>query len=228
MLALDEHVALGLIEQGSRLAALDRAVLLAATLGGVSGASAAAMPIDRRDRVLIDARLATFGRDIAFFARCPHCDEGNEADFDLAVLPEAAPAEGVVASVGGREVVLRAPNSATIARAVMNARPDLVIEDIVDADARSDDPAWRGEVEDALAGAFPLLDVRFELTCGACESTFDVRFDIVAWLWREIETVASRAIDTVDRLARAYGWSEREILALSPARRGLYIAKLAS
>lgn len=40
MLALDEHVALALVEEGSRLAPLDRAVLLAATLDGVSAATA--------------------------------------------------------------------------------------------------------------------------------------------------------------------------------------------
>ncbi|MBO9621266.1 MAG: hypothetical protein J7500_01005 [Sphingomonas sp.] len=228
MLALDEHVALALIEQGSRLAPLDQAVLLAATLDGVSAAAAADMPVDRRDRLLIDARMATFGRQIGFFARCPHCGEGNEADFDLGALPEAAPAQGVAARVGGREVLLRAPTSAAIARAVLAARPDLLIDEIAGGDADPDDPEWREAVERALAGAFPLLDIRFELTCSGCETMFDTRFDIVPWLWREIESIAARTIDTVDRLARAYGWTEREILALSPARRGLYLAKLAS
>lgn len=228
MLALDEHVALALIEQGSRLAPLDQGVLLAATLGGASAAEVADMPVDRRDRLLIDVRLATFGRDIGFFARCPHCGEGNQADFDLGVLPEASPADGVAASVGGREIVLRAPTSTTIAKAALAGRPDILIEDIAGPDASLDDPDRRAEVERALASAFPLLDVRFELTCSACETVFDVRFDIVPWLWREIESIASRTLDAVDRLARAYGWTEREILALSPARRGLYLAKLAS
>ena len=228
MLALDEQVALALVEQGSRLAPLDQAVLLAATLDGVSPAAAADMPLDRRDRLLIDARMAAFGPDIAFFARCPHCAEGNEADFDLGVLPDAAPATGVAARIGTREILLRAPTSAAIARSIRAARPDLLIDDIAGEDARPDDPDWLAAVESALAGAFPLLDVRFEMTCSACEARFDTRFDIVPWLWREIEVMASRTIDTVDRLARAYGWTERDILSLSPMRRGFYLARLAS
>ncbi|NLS26384.1 hypothetical protein S2M10_13670 [Sphingomonas sp. S2M10] len=228
MRSLDEQVALALVEQGSRLAPLDQAVLLVATLDGLSTAEAAALAVDRRDRLLLDARMTTFGRDIGFFARCPQCGEGNEAAFDLAMLPDAAPAEGVAVQVGSREIRLRAPSSAAIARAVLAARTEGLLAEIAGDAVAIDDPDLARAVEELLPAAFPLLDIRFTLTCSGCETVFDTRFDIVPWLWREIEGVAAHAIDTVDRLARAYGWTEREILALSPARRRLYLAKLVS
>lgn len=228
MRSLDEQVALALVEQGSRLAPLDRAVLLAATLDGLSAADAAALPVDRRDRLLLDARIARFGRDIGFFVRCPHCGEGNEAEFDLALLPDAAPAHGVAMQVGTREIWLRAPSSAAIARAVRTARTDALLAEIAGDAVPIDDPDLGREIEHALPAAFPLFDIRFALSCSGCETAFDTRFDIVPWLWREIEEIAAQAIDSVDRLARAYGWTEREILALSPARRRRYLAKLAA
>lgn len=223
MARLDDLLALSLIEQGERAAPLDRAVLMAATFGDGEAALVADLALDRRDRMLIDARITAFGGEIAFFARCPHCAEGNEAGFDLTALPPAVTAETVAVEVAGRRIALRAPTSRAVAAAVLAGDPGLLHEHC--AGARIESP---GAVEAALAGAFPLLDVRFEMTCGACSTPFSARFDIAEWLWREIGALAERMIYTIHRLARAYGWSERDILALSPARRMRYLALLAA
>ena len=45
-----------------------------------------------------------------------------------------------------------------------------------------------------------------------------------ALLWEEIEVRAHVLLGEVHRLASAYGWSEAQILALSPARRASYLA----
>jgi hypothetical protein len=224
---LDEILALELVEQGAPLAPLDRAVLLTVALAGVAPADAPELPLDRRDRLLIDARMAAFGSPLGFFARCPHCGEGSEGVFDLGVLPPATTQDEIVADVGGQPMALRAPTSADVARTVLAGDPALLLERCRPGPATARKRPSMTEVEEALGQAFPLLDIRFDLTCGACEMAFDTRFDIVAWLWREIEGLARRAIDTVDRLARAYGWTEAEILALSPRRRALYLAKTA-
>lgn len=218
---LDETLALALAEQGQQLAPLDRAVLLAATLGDVALDAAADLPLDRRDRLLIEARIAAFGSSIGFFARCPSCGEGNEAEFDLRALTAIA-STGVQREVGGKPVRLHAPTSRAVAAAAGADDPGRLVESCAAGGEGLDPDA----VEVALGEAFPLLDVRFEIGCTACDKPFATRFDIVAWLWREVEALAERAIATVDRLARAYGWSERDILALSPARRGLYLARV--
>jgi hypothetical protein len=225
---LDDILALELVEQGAPLAPLDRAVLLAVTLGGVSPAAASDLPLDRRDRLLVDARIAAFGSPVSFFARCPHCGEGNEGTFDLAILPAAAEDGEFVAEVAGTPMRLRAPTSRHVARAALAGDPALLLESCAEVGDDADARPSAANLEKALAKAFPLLDIRFDLACGACEKPFDTRFDIVAWLWREIEGLARVAIETVDRLARAYGWSEREILGLSPRRRALYLAKAAA
>ena len=48
-------------------------------------------------------------------------------------------------------------------------------------------------------------------------------FDIATVLWTELAGLARSLIEEVDALASAYGWSEREILALSGRRRRAYL-----
>lgn len=220
---LDETLALTLIERGGALTLLDRGVLLATAFAdGATGATAADLPLDQRDSLLIDARIAAFGPALAFFCRCPHCGEGNEAEFDLAALPPPVADSEVRAEIDGEFVTLRAPTSRAVARATMAGDPAMLATLCADGLTEKQE----SEIETALACAFPLIDIRFEMACNACEAEFDIRFDIVAWLWNEVEAVAQRAVDAVDRLARAYGWAEREVLALSPARRAMYLARV--
>jgi hypothetical protein len=47
--------------------------------------------------------------------------------------------------------------------------------------------------------------------------------DLPAFLWTEIEAQVRRLLLDIHTLAVAYGWSEREILSLSDARRRLYL-----
>jgi len=61
------------------------------------------------------------------------------------------------------------------------------------------------------------------LTCPACGHAFRVSFDIVSYFWSEVEDWAHRVLVDIHTLAAAYGWSERQILALSPMRRQLYV-----
>jgi hypothetical protein len=50
------------------------------------------------------------------------------------------------------------------------------------------------------------------------------QLDTAALLWDEITARAGALLHEVHRLASAYGWSEAQILALSPARRARYLA----
>jgi hypothetical protein len=45
----------------------------------------------------------------------------------------------------------------------------------------------------------------------------------MSFFWNEIEAWACRVLHDVHTLAGAYGWSEREVLRLSPTRRQMYL-----
>ncbi|MGH8445497.1 MAG: hypothetical protein ACREVL_09520, partial [Solimonas sp.] len=47
--------------------------------------------------------------------------------------------------------------------------------------------------------------------------------DIAEALWQELRSRAEKILLEVDALASAYGWSEEQVLALSPVRRAAYL-----
>ena len=47
--------------------------------------------------------------------------------------------------------------------------------------------------------------------------------DVLDYLWREVDLAARRLIGEVAEIAAAFGWAERDILALSPVRRRSYL-----
>ncbi|MFZ4506489.1 MAG: hypothetical protein ACOYON_02185 [Fimbriimonas sp.] len=69
----------------------------------------------------------------------------------------------------------------------------------------------------------PLAEIGFEPTCLECGHSWHVGLDPASFVWSAVESRASAILGEVHTLARAYGWSEREILDLSPARRHLYL-----
>jgi hypothetical protein len=50
-----------------------------------------------------------------------------------------------------------------------------------------------------------------------------VPFDVGSFVWTEFSVWAQKRLEEVHLLASAYGWSEAEILELSPVRRRYYV-----
>jgi len=78
-------------------------------------------------------------------------------------------------------------------------------------------------VIEQMALSDPLADIQLALTCASCGHGWPAMFDIVSFFWSEIHAWAMRLLRDVHLLASAYGWSEADILALSPARRQAYL-----
>jgi hypothetical protein len=74
-----------------------------------------------------------------------------------------------------------------------------------------------------MAAADPQADVQLACACPACGQTWPALFDIASVLWSEIHVWARRLLRDVHTLARAYGWREADVLALSPTRRQIYL-----
>jgi hypothetical protein len=77
-----------------------------------------------------------------------------------------------------------------------------------------------------MAEIDPQADIQIALTCPACLHQWSAAFDIASHLWIEVNSWAMRILDEVHRLASAYGWSEADILELSPMRRQLYLGMI--
>ena len=72
----------------------------------------------------------------------------------------------------------------------------------------------------------PHAVIHMNISCPGCEHNWDVLFDIANFLWTEVNDWAERMLQMIHRLAKGYGWSEHEILKLSPVRRQLYLGML--
>ncbi|MGW3073481.1 hypothetical protein [Kitasatospora sp. NPDC001132] len=78
-------------------------------------------------------------------------------------------------------------------------------------------------IAETAAAADPCADVRLNLSCPECGRQVLAELDIASYLWEELDDWARATLLDVHLLATAYGWSEAEILALSPLRRRYYL-----
>jgi hypothetical protein len=83
-------------------------------------------------------------------------------------------------------------------------------------------------VTDRMAEGDPLADIQVAVSCPICNHIWRAALDIVSFLWSEIDNLAARLLRDVHTLASAYGWREKDILALSPGRRQFYLAAVSA
>ncbi|CAM5619344.1 T4 family baseplate hub assembly chaperone [Rhodanobacter lindaniclasticus] len=214
-------------ERGGDPSAATRALLL---LGcscddEASAEALAALPLGRRDALLLALRERLFGAAIDVVTACPQCAAAVEATFrcsDLR-LPDA-----VAASVPGPGSSFRLPDSndllalercsdAAAARA-------LLLERCVLATPRGKQPPEApAEIAQAMARADPQADLQLAFRCPDCNHEWQPLFDIARFLWQELHAWALHLLREVDTLAATYHWAEADILALSPRRRQAYL-----
>ncbi len=70
--------------------------------------------------------------------------------------------------------------------------------------------------------------VSCRLTCAQCEQSFTRELDVPRFVWMEIRHAARQLLADIHILASHYGWSEREIAAMSPRRRAAYLEMLSA
>lgn len=204
---------LQLFEEGERGTPLARTALVAPL----------ALTAGELETRLLELRAATFGTLLEGVAACPACGEHCEVTLRTSDIL-ALPASRDPVHAAGFEV--RLPTGEDIA-AVMHLddpRPAL-LERCAGAPVPTE---CTDEIEDALAAADPRADVQIALTCPACAHAWLLRFDAIAFLWSDVAAGAERVLADVDTLARAFGWNETEILAMSARRRALYVERARS
>lgn len=217
----------------------EQALTMLAGSGAVRGETINALTVGQRDRALLDLRSALYGRWLDCVATCPGCDNPVEFTLDAVELRGAGPGAEHTADhqihTNGYEIAFRLPTAQDLA--VIAATDDestarkMLIDRCVTT-ATFDDLPVRArelprEVVDAIGKRIGELDpdaeTRLDLTCPHCAHSWSLLFDIVSFLWAELSASAKRLLHEVAALARAYGWRETDILAMSPTRRRVYL-----
>ncbi|MFD8871641.1 hypothetical protein ACFV1F_46130 [Streptomyces sp. NPDC059590] len=83
--------------------------------------------------------------------------------------------------------------------------------------------AVQRRLAEAAEQADPAAKVTLKIACPECGEATSAELDIASYLWTELDSWARDLLLDVHLLATAYGWSEPEILALSPLRRRYYL-----
>ena len=240
MYPLSANDILRIHEQGCFQHPLDRALtILQTAITDTPRDALALLSIGDRDRKLLDLRERTFGPVIGGYAKCPQC--GDELEYDLHV-PELKTSERDDCrsaecewDADGFQLWFRMPNSIDLAAMVgyqstARARNSL-IERCVSAASCNGEKITPAELPPKLieklaahvAEIDPQAEILLQLSCPACAHKWTAVLDIAGILWSEISAEARRLLREIAALAKAYGWRETDILAMSPVRRHWYL-----
>ena len=240
MKPFSEHDLLNIWERGLGLHPIDQALVML-DIADTNERSKELMnlSIGQRDMLLMKLRQLTMGSHAAGKSQCPHCNEQVEFDIDLAELSRAhamdAPAREFTFEEKGYRLFGKVPDSLDIAAAAqcndeLSARYILLQRCILKAEYEGDNITW-DEVPEDIIFSFseetlrtdPMAEVQFSVSCPTCSYQWPEVFDIVSYFWSEISDYVKRLLRDVHLLARVYGWSEADILAMSPNRRRIYM-----
>jgi hypothetical protein len=236
MRTLSETDLLNLWEEGQARHPIDRALLLCAwARPDIAADRFACLPLGVVNAGLLKMRTALFGRRVELQVACEHCGEQLEIPLDLA---ELAADTGTGAGAGeqetGAEIEVegfrfRLPASRDLAAITYDLDTEAAALRLLDACcvARPDGNTATADVlaqaEERLEAADPLADPRLDVACPACGQHMEAALDPGTLLWDDMQAYARSLLGQVHALARAYGWTEREVLSLSPRRRAAYL-----
>lgn len=214
-------------------------ILLRVAAPAMPEASRAELTVGQRDAALLDLFERLFGGTVAALADCPSCSEPLELDVPVGAVRVPGPAtaaEPRILAWAGHEIAFRLPNAGDLSdighsgasRTVGSVARWLAQRCTLTADLAIDDAAAEA-LETAIEGAVmrddPQAVVTLEFDCPSCARHWSARFDVVEFLWRRLDSFVRELLRDVHLLASAYGWSERDILAL-PAWRRLHYLEL--
>ena len=236
--ALTPYDVLAIWEQGCGLSPVRRALLLlAAAAPELSEEERGLLSVAERDSRLLALRERTFGAELHGLATCPRCQESSEFSIVTATLRASvvsADNGSRIVERGTLSLVFRTPNTADLEAIPTVADPAAARRELasrcvsvasrdgidVDRDSLSDDDLEA--VADRIGREAALADVTLALTCPACSAEWEEWLDIPAFVFAECLSHARWLLQQVHELAAAYGWTERETLSLSAARRQFY------
>jgi hypothetical protein len=195
------------------------------------------VPAGAREADLYALRRALFGDRMEVLAECSSCSEVLEFDLDAGVLATRPDRGGEPLRVveDGWEVEFRPPTVGDLIEAAefgdaAAARRELVARCTLAAyhDTR---PVDAGELPESIQRrlaetaerADPSGDITLQVACPGCGAETPLQLDIAGYLWAELDFWARDLLFDVHVLAGAYGWTELDVLALSPLRRSYYL-----
>jgi hypothetical protein len=230
-------------ESGAAVAPLDRAPSLLDSLGAVGeGVRTDELTVGQCDARLFELRRAMFGELLEVVSTCPACQTEVEMTVQLSKLQPPVrhgPVAPLTVQVDGYTLRCRIPCNEDL-RALGRRAGEATLRDllercvlercVLEAGSPGGPPVALPELPDAtveaiveaLAEADPGAQTALRVHC-PCGSEWVDELDIRTVVWSDLNDWVGRTLTEVHQLARAYGWSEAEILVMSGWRRRWYL-----
>jgi hypothetical protein len=208
-----------------------RATVLAVGLADVQ--EVATVPVGDLNRALLTAWRERFGDRMDCVATCPGCGERLEFELSVGAMLAAGgpPPVPPAVEVAGRRIELRAPTVADLQEAAAGGSREAARRELLrrcvgsDVELPASIDALAEQVSAALEAADPHTALMPALRCPSCDAGFQAAVDVAAHLWAALDRRARRVVDEVAELARAYGWTEDDVLRLPAYRRRVYVER---
>jgi hypothetical protein len=186
-----------------------------------------------RNAALLEIRNRLFARTWPFKSCCPRCGLACEFEIDGVALADEIGGLEIVRSAhfewAGRAVVARPPTSDDLKAVASCADTGHAVAALLarcvtgNVELSTVSDAEFEEIGRRLEGLDPSAAISFALVCPACRAQWSAAVDVGDALWAELKRAAEQSLVEVDALARVYGWTEAEIMQLSPTRRAAYL-----
>jgi hypothetical protein len=190
-----------------------------------------------RNLRLIELHERLFGTRMEAVITCVECGTDVELEVPMASIRTLPPAtvREISISYAGAPLRYRLPVMADLEAVAAEGLPESAMRRLLERCRYDSVPESLQPDEAALAvvaEAFDTLDpaaaLSLESRCPGCGAIQQARLDLAGFLLRDMEHAISALTREVDHLARAYGWSEAEILRLPQTRRRRYIERSAA
>jgi hypothetical protein len=220
-------------------------MLLEASSPDASREDLAKLSVGRRDARLLALREVLFGSRLSGLTSCPRCGQELEIGIESAEIHidrDQSDRELLSVTRGDYMARFRLPNSddlSAIAERDDRQRDEastilkLLSRCLVELRRKGRrqrlglscalPPALIEAIAAEMEKADPQANVQLPLDCADCGHQWLSAFDIVSFLWSEIDNWAKRLLREVCVLASAFGWREADILAMSAQRRQVYL-----
>lgn len=190
----------------------------------------AGLPLGQRDAALLALRARLLGDLLVACTTCGSCGEQSTLQLSVANLVGRM-SGGAEASWSvvhrGSTLRVRALTSRDLAEAASEPSADralgLLVRSALDGAPVPLDEELVGVVAASLAEHDPGAEVLLAGTCALCGEEWSQVLDPARYVAAELVHQGTRLLAEVAELARVFGWTEADVLALSDQRRRLYL-----
>ncbi len=196
------------------------------------------MLVGDRDFLMLNLRRLTMGEDFHAVVACPACGKNMDVNFKATDVPIERPAmveasyELRLAGESGRERTVRfrlptgADQEAALGVPAQDAAGIILTRCLLDDGGLALNQDERLQLEDAMEGQAPKIELELALSCPECAQEFIFPFDTTAFFLQELRSNGRNLLREIHGLAFCYHWSEAEILNLDRERRRAYLSLL--